>query len=44
MVNEPGLPFPLKFEEARYIPKEDWEIENAKLQESEDDSTQFFRE
>ena len=40
----PGLPFVLKFEEANYIPVEDWEIENAKIQEHEDDSQMFFRE
>ena len=39
-----GLPFVLKFEEARYIPVEEWEIENAKLQEHDDESTMFFRE
>lgn len=40
----PGLPFVLKFEEPSYIPKEAWEIENAKLEESMEEATGFFRE
>lgn len=45
LMSGPGLPFVLKFEEAVFIPKEEWEIEQAKLEESEDEEAiRFFRE
>lgn len=40
----PGLPFILKFDEPSHIPIEDWEIEQAKLEDSMDESPGFFRE
>lgn len=41
----PGLPFVLKFEQPCYVPSEDWEIQQAILEESEPDEAQrFFRE
>lgn len=40
----PGKPFKLKFDQPSYIPLEDWEIEQAMLEESTTEGLGFFRE
>jgi hypothetical protein len=39
-----GYPFKLKFDQPSYIPVEDWEIEQAALENSMDEAVGFFRE